>query len=80
MKHEELLAAIRHYSTQEPPYDYNGTIHLMLAALDNLRENALEAEMEMIAYSMTDEQRFYLRQIADYACRMTDEEIAAEDE
>ena len=78
MKYEELHAEIRHYGMQEPPYDTNGVVHLMLAALDNLRENAFEVEMEMIADLMTDEQRFYLKKIADYACRRTDEEIEAE--
>lgn len=80
MNHEELRTAVRRYSTQYPPYDYVGVMHLLLAALDNLQENALEADLEVIAYTMTDAQRVYLKQVAEYACRMTDEMIAAEDE
>lgn len=59
-------------------YDFNGVVHLMLAALDNLRARALEGELEDICYSMTDDQRAFLQKIAQYASRKTDAMIESE--
>lgn len=59
-------------------YDFNGVVHLMLAALDNLRARATEEELEDICYSVTDDQREFLRKIAQYASRRTDAMIEAE--
>ena len=43
-------------------YDFNGIQHLALAALDNLRDHAIEGDLEEIGYSFTDVQReFFLR-------------------
>ncbi|HEY9283088.1 MAG TPA: hypothetical protein VIP46_06505 [Pyrinomonadaceae bacterium] len=44
------------------PYDFNGVVHLMLAALDNLRERALDVEIQEIGHSFSGEQKeFFLR-------------------
>jgi hypothetical protein len=38
----------------------------MLALLDNLRENALHADLEDVRGSMTEEQATFLLKLADY--------------
>ena len=55
--HAELLGHIRQFvnSACEPaPDDFNGVVHLMLAAFDNLRHNALGAELEDIKGSFSE--------------------------
>ena len=44
---------------QNPPYDFNGTVHLMLAALDNIRGNAQERELVEIGRSKANDQRVF---------------------
>jgi hypothetical protein len=79
--YDSVIGFVRKWSTdpEGPPYDYNGTVHLMLAALDNLREHAMEHEIEAIGQSMTDDQRCFLKKIADYGCRVSDADIEAEE-
>jgi hypothetical protein len=70
--HAELLAHIRQFvnSAGEPaPYDFNGVVHLMLAALDNLSHNALEAELEDIGKSFSEEQAAFFLRLADHIRR-----------
>ncbi len=47
-------------------FDANGVIHLMLAALDNLRSHMIEGDWEQIADAATDEQRALLIQLGAY--------------
>ncbi len=43
-------------------YDFNGILHLALAALDNLRDHSIEGDFDDIGCSFTDTQRqFFLR-------------------
>ena len=81
LTYQSAVEFIRTWSTdpQNPPYDFNGAVHLMLAALDSIREHAMEHELEDIGHLMTDDQRFFLKKIADFGCRVTDAEIEAED-
>ncbi len=81
-KYEEVENYLRKYNIdQENPsqYDFNGLVHLMLAILDNLRESALDAELEDICYTMNDQHREFLQKIARYASRLNDAMIEAED-
>lgn len=81
MQYETMRAYIRQYNidiNNPCAYDFNGVVHLLLAALDNLREHALEEELESIGHTMTNEQRFFLKKIADFGCAVMDEEIEAE--
>ena len=79
--YESVIEFVRKWSTdpQNPAYDFNGAVHLMLAALDNLREHATEHEIEVIGHSMSDDQRYFLQKIADFGCRVTDADIVNED-
>ena len=60
-----------------PPFDVNGVIHLMLAALDNLRAGWIDADLEQIARSATREQRQSLIQIGQF---LRDHPEAADDD
>jgi hypothetical protein len=65
--YDELYEKIENYSTQEPPYDYVGVIHLLGASLTNLRINANEAELEEICNCLSDEQIAFLKRLATIA-------------
>ncbi len=67
----ELRELLRNFRTwgDETIYDFNGIVHLWLALLDNLQENALQAELEDINDSMTQSQREFLANLAEYANR-----------
>ncbi len=77
LDYESVIEFVRNWSadTKNPPYDVNGTLHLMLAALDNLREHATDDELQEIGHSMSDDQRFFLKKIALHGCRITDADI-----
>lgn len=60
---------VRNYSARggdPPPYDVNGVIHLMLAALDNLRAHRIDGDLEQIALAATREQRACLIEIGEF--------------
>ena len=70
--YEELRDYLRgfiNFGGDPVPYDFNGVVHLVLALLDNLRENALEAELADIRESMTDEQAAFLLRLAEHVGR-----------
>lgn len=70
--HAEWLAHIRQFvnAAGEPtPYDFNGVVHLMLAALDNLSHNALEADREDIGGSFSEEPAAFFLRLADHIRR-----------
>lgn len=61
---ENLLRNWRLWASDEGPYDVGGMMALLGACLDNLREHALEAELEDIAEFLTPEQAEFLRGLA----------------
>jgi hypothetical protein len=67
--YEDLQAYLRgfiNFHGGPVPYDFNGTVQLLLSLLDNLRANALEAELEDIRDSFTDEQAAFFLKVAEY--------------
>jgi hypothetical protein len=70
--YEDLQAYLRgfvNFDGAPVPYDFNGTVHLLLALLDNLRANATEADLEDIRGSFTDEQAAFFLKLAEYVQR-----------
>ncbi|OWQ47865.1 hypothetical protein CDL60_04515 [Roseateles noduli] len=60
MDFNEVLRFVRSYRNGhgDPAlYDVNGVLHLMLAALDNLADHKIPADIEQIAESATSQQR-----------------------
>ena len=74
---------VRTYSTHQDimlyiPYDLNGVVGLMLAAMENLKTNAEHRLEDELAECMSDDERFFLKELAEYACRITDTDIEKE--
>ena len=69
MSYEPKLDQVEHflrtYSTEPGPYDFNGLLHLILAGVDNLRENGLEQHFEDFACAVSDEQAAFLQRLLD---------------
>ena len=67
LSYEQVIEFIRTWSAdpQNPPYDLVGTVHLLLAALDNLSDNAMPHELEEINGMLTDKQRKFIQSVLD---------------
>ena len=67
ISYDDILQGIREWSTDpnNPPYDFNGVIHLLAAAIDNLRDNAMQSEIDEIAESLSSDQMNYLCLLAN---------------
>jgi hypothetical protein len=63
---EAYLHGFANFGGDPVPYDFMGTLHLMLALLDNLRANALEAELKDVRDAFTDEQAEFFLKLAGY--------------
>jgi hypothetical protein len=62
----ELETCLRTYSVEAGmQYDFVGVTHLMLACLDNLRQFALEADLERFPECIDNEQRAFLRKLLE---------------
>lgn len=67
--YEDLVDYLRHFVNfggGPNDYDFIGVVHLMLASLDNLNRNALEAHMEDIAEVLDKEQAAFVLRLADH--------------
>jgi hypothetical protein len=63
---EFYIRNFRNAAGESVPYDVNGVIHFILAALDNLMEQWIDADFEQLTYSATAEQRQMLIKIGDF--------------
>jgi hypothetical protein len=71
----EYLRGFINFGGDPVPYDVNGVVHLVLALLDNLRANALPAELQQISGAFTDEQAAFFLQLAEYVRRRAPDEL-----
>jgi hypothetical protein len=58
--YDDVLAYVGSYRNGHgdvAPVDVNGVIHLMLAAVDNLREHMIDADLEQLADAVSASQR-----------------------
>ena len=53
------------YSTGEPPYDFNGLLHFVLAGTENLRQHAIDQDFLDYACAITNDQALFLRRLLD---------------
>ncbi len=65
LKYEDVEQYLRTLSTQEPPYDFGGLLHLVLAGIENLRENVVEGDILENAHFLTDAQANFLQQLLE---------------
>jgi hypothetical protein len=71
-KYEEVRHYLGTFST-EPPYDFMGLLHLVLAGVENLRMNAIDQDFSDFAHSITDEQAAFLQRLLDSRAQSTAE-------
>lgn len=57
---ESFLRNFVNFHGDPAPYDFNGLLHLVLAGVDSLRENATEQDFLDFSASITDEQAEFL--------------------
>ncbi|MES2693280.1 MAG: hypothetical protein V4773_07385 [Verrucomicrobiota bacterium] len=69
----ELLKAIRAYGTHDGSvYDFGAVMQMLEACLDNLRAHALEAEIDDMPDYLNEDQKSFLRKLADACPRDTE--------
>jgi hypothetical protein len=65
LNYDEVEGFLKTYTTDPGPYDFNGLLHLILAAVDSIREHALDQDFEDFAHTISDEQALFLRKLLD---------------
>ncbi len=72
----DLLDYFREWRSMGNPdaYDFGGIVHVMLACLDNIREYAIEGEIEDIGVYMTKDQVAFLKRITEAAERSVEDD------
>lgn len=78
---DDLINYLREFSTiADDPYVYDRVLvmHLLMALLDNARENFIEGDYDEMPYFFTDEQRTFITRFAEYANRLSDSDIENE--
>ncbi|MEZ4850255.1 MAG: hypothetical protein R3B93_16905 [Bacteroidia bacterium] len=63
MKFEAVINYLRKYSSEEPPYDANGAIHLLKAIIQNLRENFNDSDFEDYAANLDEKDEEFLHKL-----------------
>jgi hypothetical protein len=63
LKYEDVEQYLRTFSTEAPPYDFGGLLHLVLAGIENLRENVADGDIREHAHFITDAQASFLQQL-----------------
>ncbi len=56
---------LKSYSTNEPPYDFNGLLHLVLVGVENLRQHAIDQDFLDYACAVSEQQAAFLRRLLD---------------
>ena len=65
LEYSKVESYLRTFSTSEPSYDFNGLLHLVPAATDNLREHATDQDSLDFAWAISDEEARFLRRLLD---------------
>ncbi len=74
--YDDLGQFLTNWRSAEDPdvYDFGGIVHLWLACLDNIRQFAIEGELEDLGSYMSEEQRVFLLELARLAQSYQDED------
>jgi hypothetical protein len=68
-EHEQYLRGFTNFGGGPAPYDFGGAVTLMLALVNNLRENASATELEDLPKSLSDGESEFILQLAEYVRR-----------
>ena len=63
LKYEDVEQYLRTFSTGESPCDFGGLLHLVLAGIENLRENVADQDILEHAHFITDAQASFLQRL-----------------
>lgn len=72
---EDKLRNLNNWNDDEFTYDFNFIVSLLLALLDNLQKNSLEAELNDVGHSFNDAQRHFISILSQYANQLSDSDI-----
>jgi hypothetical protein len=64
-RYDEVIRYLSTFSTEEPPYDFSGLLHLVLVGIDNLRTHSIEADFIDYSCSISDERAAFLQKLLD---------------
>ena len=64
-EYKDVEQYLRTFATEKPPYDFGGLLHLVLAGIENLRENVADGDILEHAHSITDAQAIFLQQLLE---------------
>ncbi len=65
LKHKDVEQYLRAFSTDEPPFRFGSLLHLVLAGIENLRENVSDGDILEHAHFITDAQASFLQQLLE---------------
>jgi len=66
LKYEDVEQYLRTCSTEEePPCDFGGLLHLVLAGIERLREKAADGDIREHAHFITDEHANFLQKLLE---------------
>ena len=63
LNYEEVKRYLQSYSSDSGPYDFNGLLHRILAAVDNMEESATDQDFDDFASSISEKQAIFLRKL-----------------
>lgn len=63
LKYEDVEQYLRTFLQAAPPHDFSGLLHLVLAGVENLRENIAAGDLRENAHSITDLQADFFAQL-----------------
>jgi hypothetical protein len=65
LKYEDVEQYLRTFSTEEPCRDFGSLLRLVLAGIENLRENMADGDILEHAHFITDAQAGFLQQLLE---------------
>ncbi len=65
LKYEDVEQYLRTFMTREPANDFGCLLHLVLAGIEDLRENVADGDVREHAHFITDPQASFLQQLLE---------------
>ena len=63
LKYEDVEQYLRTFLQAAPAHEFGGLLHLVLAGIENLRENVTAEKIREYAHFMTDAQALFMQQL-----------------
>jgi hypothetical protein len=72
LKYEDVEQYLRTFSIKELPYDFGSLLQLLLAGIENLRNNMVDGDILDYAHLITDDQAKLLQQLLERRAESTE--------